>query len=119
MGDDGKKKYGLRFRDRKVSAGDTDTYLEMKPVPEGWRFCIQQVAAKDETTAFTRLLIGTKSGATYRDVEDTPSPEAGQNYTWKGELTLHAGEIFSVWFVGTTSGDKLEAVAFGYRQRVC
>lgn len=118
MGDEDKRKFGLRWRDRSKAVSTSEEYLDMKAVPEGWIFCIQHVAAVDETTAFTTLLIGTKSGNTYDPLEDTPSPAAGQHYTWNGELFLHPGEVFSVKFVGCTADDLLYANARGWRQKV-
>ena len=117
MGNEEKKKYGLRLRDRKKSASETEEFLEMPAVPEGWVYCVQQVAVNNETGAYTGLYIGTRSGETYYVVEHTPSPAAATWYTWQGELFLHAGEVFSVKFVGATVGDVLEAVAFGSRQK--
>uniref|UniRef100_A0A6H2A1F2 Uncharacterized protein n=1 Tax=viral metagenome TaxID=1070528 RepID=A0A6H2A1F2_9ZZZZ len=118
MGNDEKRKFGLRWRDRKKSASATVEYLDMKAVPEGWIYCVQQVAVNNETDSYTHLYIGTRSGATYKSIEDTPSPAADQFYTWQGELFLHPGEIFSVKFVGATADDVLEALAWGWRQKI-
>jgi len=56
LGDDPKRKYGLRWEDYKDSCDTTAEYLEMKPVPPGWMWVVQHVAAKDATSDIDKLL---------------------------------------------------------------
>jgi len=112
------KKYGLKWRDRKPSAGATNEYLLMHPVPDLWTFCIQHVAVWVETTAYTHLYIGTFDGSTFKMLEHTPAPAGGTWYTWDGEFFMHPGQVFAVWMVGTTNTELMEANVTGWRQKL-
>jgi len=113
-----KRKLALRFRDRRKAVSTTAEDVDMDPVKPGWKHCVQQVAVANETTAYTRLRIGAKTGDTFRPLEDTPSPEKTTYYTWKGEFFLFEGEVFTASFMGATANDLLEVLVFGYRQKM-
>jgi len=114
-----KRKLALRFRDRRKAVSTTAEYVDDNPVKPGWKHCVQQISAVNETTAYTRLRVGSKVGDTFWPLEDTPSPAKTTYYTWKGEFFLFEGEIFSACFMGATANDLLEVLARGYRQKLC
>lgn len=118
MADDTRKKYPLRWRDAKKGTGQTNERLLMDEVPDGWLWCVQNVAVVDKTTAFTHLYIGFWKDPLFEVVEHTPSPAAATWYTWAGELYLWPEEIFAAELNGTTNLDLLEWVVRGWRQRI-
>lgn len=118
MGNEEKRKFGLRWRDRKKAASSAVDYLQMEAVPEGWVYCVQIALAVDETNDVTNLLFGVLDGNTFKPIYNKNSATKAIYWDWTGELFLHPGEVFAVKFADATGNDLLEALAWGYRQRI-
>jgi len=112
----GSKKRPLDKPRHKTSGGATNEDIYFEQVDQGEKWCVQHVAARDNTSAFSRLLLGVERQGSYRWIEDTPSPAAGTYYTFHEPIYLYEGDRLVVRFVGTTSGDSLEAVIRGYEE---
>ena len=104
----------LLLSDQKASGAATNEDLDLGPVPVGQQWCINHVAAEDETTAATEIRFGIARAGTFFPLEDQESPAAGVLYTVPDPIYLAAGEYLRVRFVGSTNNDVLKAYANGY-----
>jgi hypothetical protein len=110
------KKKALDLARIAASTGAATEEIRFDEVPDGCRWCVQHVAARDDTSAFTRLVLGYTRTGVFRAIEDTPSPAAGTYYTFHEPIYLHEGDRLVLQFVGTTSGDVLRANILGFEE---
>jgi len=86
------------------------------PIKQGWILCLQSIASKDITNACTTLrLVVTGHGYDHLFREQA-SPSANTLYWTTEPLYLIPGEKLEVHFIGTTSGDLLEAHLTGFME---
>ena len=108
------KRYAWKQPGTSGGATNEDLYSN----PSDRTVVLKHVVAKDDTNACTSMIVGLAFSRDYGQIVplvETPSPAAGTYYESPGgwDLTLFPGEVCVVRFVGTTSGDDLEAWFIG------
>lgn len=112
------KKTVLEIPLQKTSGGATNEDLSSDRVPPGEIWAIQTGSMRDVTTACTTIQALIARGAVLDPQEEQASPPANTLFWLDREYHLEEGERFVIRFVGSTSGDQIEAFLRGYREDV-
>lgn len=109
-----RRAYVKRFR--AVSDGSADYDVDTDPVKPGRKIVITHWSIKDETNAFTDLLLGRYHHGYFHVLEEQPGPQKNQWYWSDREFHFTEGDVIRTRFTGTTSGDILYVHLDGYME---
>jgi hypothetical protein len=97
----------------KKSGGATYDELETPPLKSNQFLIADHVSVENETTAYTNLRIGIKSGSIFTPLEEEKSPSSGEVYWTRSELRITEHERLCCRLTGCTNGDVLKATIQG------
>jgi hypothetical protein len=98
---------------QKKSGGAAYDDLETPPLKENQFLIVDHVSVENETTAYTNLRVGIKSGTTFTPLLEEKTPAAGEVVWTDEELKITEHERFCCRLTGCTSGDVLKATIQG------
>jgi len=91
----------------KTSSGGTYDDLESEIVKPGTVLEVTHVSIENETTAYTRLVIGVADGISFWQKEEEDNPAADNLYWTRSKFFVPAGKKLRARCTGCTLGDKL------------
>lgn len=97
----------------KKAVGTSDD-LESLRVEPGTILQVTHVAVENETTAYTRLVIGVADGLSFYQKEEQDSPAANNIYWSRSKFLIPAGKKLRARLTGCTSGDKIHMTYEGF-----
>lgn len=111
------QKEELTFSESHIAAaGDNDVFGP--DVDRGKDQVVQHVAARNNTTGITHLILFKKRGGEEWVIEDQQNPVAGTWYGHHDEIHLYHGSKLGIRFVGCAAADDLDVDILGYTKNV-
>jgi hypothetical protein len=95
------------------AAGTTDD-LESPQVEPGHFLEVRHVAVENQTTAYTRLVIGVADGLSFLQKEEEDSPAANNIYWTSSYFLVPAGKKLRARLTGCTAADVLRMTYEGF-----
>lgn len=97
----------------KKSGGASYDDLETPPLKSNQILIVDHLSVENETTAYTSLRVGIKTGPTFTPLEEEMAPAAAEIFWTRSELKIIEHERICCRLTGCTSGDVLRATIQG------
>ena len=111
-------KYAYTKHLYKASLGATYDDLNDEPVPNGYRLKVDHLSVENQTTAYTRLVVGISNGGEFHELIEEDTPAADNIYWHDRPIYIPEGWYLRFRLTGNTSGDVLQAYINGIMEKV-
>lgn len=111
-------KYAYRKHLYKASGGGTYDDINDEQVPNGYRLTVHHISVENQTTAYTRLVVGISNGNNFDQLIEEDSPAADNLYWHDRPIFVPEGWFIRCRLTGCTSADVLQVYLNGCMEKV-
>ena len=111
-------KYAYHRHLNKNSAGATYDDLNDEQVPKNHQLTVHHLSVENDTTAYTRLVVGISNGGNFHKLIEEDAPAADNIYWHDRPIYVPEGWFIRIRMTGNTSGDVCNAYINGVMEKV-